>query len=304
MKNNAVIRIVLFSVIAVLLIGLLICGILFSRVPFRYFHNHTDSYVHDWDEDRDWDDDWDEQIVGGSVSSTGSVASTQVSELEIQWVAGSITIVPGDTEQIEFSETPDAKHPMVWKQVGNKLVLRFCEHRNHVNFDFQFNDYSKDLVVTVPRSWAPREVQIDSVSANVDVSDLTVTEVDVNSVSGVTKLSNCVVEDCSVETVSGNVEFSGSLGELECNAVSADCTIVSDRIPREISMESVSGDIDLTLPENAGFTVKLDSASGDFNSDFAVTKQGKTYSYGDGSCKIDLEGVSGDVTVRKAVPQA
>ncbi len=297
MKNSAVIRIVLFSVLAVFLIGLLIAGILLSWAPFYAYEHNTGSFVQNMDED-----DWDDQMVGGNVSGSGAVVADQVSELEIQWVAGSITIVPGDTEQIEFSETGNDKKPMVWKQVGNKLLIQFSEDRHRVHFGFGFRDYSKDLTVTVPKNWTAHEVEINAVSANVDISDLTIGEVNLNSVSGVVALSNCVVESCSAETVSGDVKFSGSLGKLECDAVSADCTIVTDRVPREISLESVSGDIDLTLPENAGFTVDMDSISGDFDSDFAVTKQGRTYSYGDGSCKIDLSGMSGDITLRKLAP--
>lgn len=337
MRKNAIIRIVLFSVIAILLIGLLVAGIVFSRIPFRYFDEHRDRYVqnidgddpdhgffggdgwgnhifgdHDWDDhvsdDHDWDDrifgdhDWDDRMTGGNVSSTGSVNASQVSELEIQWVAGSITIVPGDTEQIEFSGTPDAEWPMVWKQVGNKLMIQFCEDHVHSPFGKNHHDYSKDLVVTVPKSWTPREVQIDAVSANVDVSDLTMTEVEVSSASGICEFRNCVADSFSVDTMSGNITFSGSIGELECNAASADCTIVASQVPRGISMESMSGDIDLTLPETAGFTVEMENLKGDLNTDFAVTKRGRIYTYGDGSCQIEMSALSGNVTIHKLVP--
>ncbi len=298
MKQNAIIRIVIFSVVAVLLIGLLITGILFARIPFLFFghraETHTDSYVQSVD-----GNDGGDRIIGGTVANAGSVAADQVSDLEIQWVGGSVTIVPGDTEKIEFSETGNDRKPMVWKQAGNKLLIQFSEHPHRVYFGYPFNDYSKDLVITVPKDWAARELKIDSVSADVNVSDLTITEVDMNSVSGAADFENCVVADYTGESVSGDVKFSGSLGKLDCNTVSGDCTIVTNQVPSEVSMECVSGDVDLTMPENSGFTVTLDSATGDLNSDFPVTKQGRSYSYGDGSCKIDVAGVSGNISIRK-----
>lgn len=299
MKQNAVIRIVIFSVVAILLIGLLIAGILFNWVPFLLFRDrtetHTDSYVQNVDGDDS--DDW---VVGGTVANAGSVDADQVSDLKIEWVAGSITIIPGDTEQIEFSETGNDEKPMVWKQAGNKLLIQFCEFPHRVYFGHPFNDYSKDLVITVPKDWLAHEVEIDAASANVTISDLTVTEIDVNTVSGECDLNNCVVEDLSMESVSGNINFAGSLGSLSCTTVSAKCSIATDVVPRDVELECVSGNMELTLPKNAGFSAKIDSLKSDLISDFPVTKNGSTYTSGDGACKIEFDGVSGKLTIRQA----
>ena len=62
----------------------------------------------------------------------------------------------------------------------------------------------------------------------------------------------------------------------------------------------VSGDLDLTLPENSGFTLSLDALSGNFRSTFPTTAQGNTYVCGDGSCRITVSALSGDVTINKA----
>lgn len=296
MKNSAIIRIILFSLIAVLLIGTLIIGILFSRVPFMLFSEKTSSHVENIDGDIDTSYS---PISDGNVSNSGAVPANTVSELEIQWIAGSITIEPGDTDEITFSESGNAKKPMVWKQTGNKLIIQFSEKNPKVFGGWWHENLSKDLTITVPKDWTARELDIDATSANVNISDLTITEVEVNSVSGALDLRNCVVEDFSAESVSGNVKFSGSLGSLDCNTVSADCIIVTDRVPREVELECVSGDMELTLPENAGFSAKMDSMKSDLTSDFPVTKNGSIYTSGDGACKIEFEGVSGDLTIRK-----
>lgn len=326
MKENAVIRIIIFSIVIVLLMGLLGAGILFQWIPIRNYEqhanidtqsisknptsgnshtndkNHTNNAAGDLDdhvEDVDDMDDYaEDNLIGGTVASVGSVPYTQVSELEIQWVAGSITIVPGDTDQIEFSETANADKPMIWKLVGDKLVIQFCEGWRAMNFGFRVNDLTKDLVVTVPRDWCPRQIQVDAVSAEVNMSDLNVMEIEVDSVSGVCNLQNCVVDDLSLDSVSGNIDFTGSIGEVNCNTVSGSCNIVTDRIPDKIDLECMSGEMDLTLPADAGFTIEMENPGAELTSDFALTKRGRTYMAGDGSCQIGFKGISGDLFIR------
>ena len=64
-------------------------------------------------------------------------------------------------------------------------------------------------------------------------------------------------------------------------------------------MDSMSGGLTLTLPEDAGFTVGLDAMSSDFSSDFPTVKKNKSYVCGDGHCKIDMSAMSGDVSILK-----
>ena len=60
-----------------------------------------------------------------------------------------------------------------------------------------------------------------------------------------------------------------------------------------------SGKLELTLPRDSGFTVLLDTASGDFISDFETRNSGEEHVYGDGRCVIDVDSASGDVIVHK-----
>ena len=61
-------------------------------------------------------------------------------------------------------------------------------------------------------------------------------------------------------------------------------------------MDTVSGDIQLVLPEDiTGYSISRDSVSGSVNTnDF-----GNALNYGDGYTKIELDSVSGNLTVEK-----
>jgi predicted dehydrogenase len=58
-------------------------------------------------------------------------------------------------------------------------------------------------------------------------------------------------------------------------------------------------ELELTLPENAGFTLELDTFSENFISEFATVRHNDRYVCGDGSCKITVDGASGNVTIHK-----
>lgn len=306
MKSNAITRIVLFSIAIVILIGILVAGILikFHLIPVSTKNeNVNNNIVNDIADNlvEHISDNFTSQepITDGTTSSTGSVAASEIREIEIQWISGNVTIQPGDTDTITFTETDGLsdENQMVWKQSRDKLIIQFSK----VKFSFGLTvDYSKNLVVTVPRDWVCNDLQIDSVSANVSVSDLNVKEMELESVSGEIFITNCTVTDLSAETASGNLEFQGALTELSFDSISAGCTAVFTNTPKQIELETVSGNLTLALPETTGFTASIDSLSGGITTDFATTVSKNRHTYGDGSCKIEVETVSGDITIRKA----
>lgn len=241
---------------------------------------------------------------GTYTMGEGSVNAQQVKNIQVEWVAGSITVVPGDTKEITFSETVHSEKakPMVWEHKGDTLHIQFCEPTFHVgiNIGTTVNMDSKDLVITVPKEWVCNELSIDSVSANVDVSDLVCDSIELTNVSGKCEFTNCQTDALSLETVSGGIEYRGGLNRLNCESVSADCVIYAMSHPSAIDLEGVSCDLTLYLPESCGFTVETETASGDFESDFPTTSEKGKHIYGDGKCEIDAESVSGDIIIRKA----
>ena len=72
-----------------------------------------------------------------------------------------------------------------------------------------------------------------------------------------------------------------------------------DNVPSKITMDTASGSLSLKLPKGAGFAVNLDTLSGKFRSDFETSQDGSRYLCGDGACKIEMESMSGGVTVNQ-----
>lgn len=238
------------------------------------------------------------------VNQTGSVGSTDpaaIREIKIEWISGSVTVEPGDVQEITFLESGNGtdKYEMVWKQSGDELVIQYSKDSSIAGFGLHFGDGSKDLTVTVPRGWVCDSLELDTASTDLTVRDMIIREMEIDSASGTAKFENCTVSSLDVDTASGDVTFSGSLSELDFEAASASFTGVLENVPDKVKMDSMSGGLTLTLPEDAGFTVSLDAMSSDFSSDFPTVKKNKSYVCGDGHCKIDVSAMSGDVSILK-----
>lgn len=249
-----------------------------------------------------------------STTNDISLDAKQIREIKIEWAAGDITIEPADVDTIQISESEPAKpeYTMVWKQSGEKLVIRFSENQR-VDFDFgvSINDViSKDLTILVPMGWECDSLEVAAASATLTVSDMVIREMDFDGASGVCKFENCTIVELDVDTASGDVYYTGSLDVLDCDAASASVIAVFDNAPSRIDMDSMSGDLDITLHEGVGFTVDLDGLSTEFHSEFGYS-QNKNGSYirGDGKCRITMDAMSGDIYIRKyttadAVPES
>ena len=366
MKSNAIVRIVIWSVVILVLLAVLIAGL--ANNLFTMFHGSTDTVYHSTDvaasESPSGQSDTpiaersvsvvsqtsvytmpntqsasvgalnvgdnvvidrSEEVGGGSwihitspvdgwvnaeclklngVNQTGSVGSTDpaaIREIKIEWISGSVTVEPGDVQEITFLESGNGtdKYEMVWKQSGDELVIQYSKDSSIAGFGLHFGDGSKDLTVTVPRGWVCDSLELDTASTDLTVRDMIIREMEIDSASGTAKFENCTVSSLDVDTASGDVTFSGSLNELDFEAASASFTGVLENVPDKVKMDSMSGGLTLTLPEDAGFTVSLDAMSSDFSSDFPTVKKNKSYVCGDGHCKIDVSAMSGDVSILK-----
>lgn len=261
MKTSAIARIVIFSFVILLLVGILAIGVLGHMFGF-YFSKQA--------------------LDGGTIADHGSVKASKIHNIEIDWVCGSVTIKAGNTDSIEFSETgsDSQKNTMVWKQSGDTLEIQFRPTRRF--FGISINDEKpKDLTITIPKDWVGNELSIDSVSAKVNVADINVKELD-------------------LDTVSGSIEFTGSVTNVELDSVSASCTLNLSAGVKSIDMNCLAAELTVFLPEDQGFTAEVDGLDGDISTDFSVTTSGDRHIYGDGSCKIEAGCVSGDIIIKKA----
>ena len=276
MKRNAIARIVIYSLIVVILVGVLVHGM-------------------DWDGfhfDLDLGDD--AQVVTG----TASVEADSVKRIRIEWIDGTVEIRGADQENITFSETNGEKECMVYAFKGDTLVIRYS--KDSIKMGINITTPNKHLTVHVPMDWIAAGIEISAVSSNVTVELPEVQEAKIETVSGNIDIRCERSKEISFTTVSGHAGFTGNCEELDCDSVSGNCKVALYGSAKEIRMESISGDLEIVLDGQLGFTAQIDSVSGSVRSDFPTSVSNDIHTYGDGSIQIEAETVSGGIRIRKA----
>lgn len=279
MKTNAIVRIVIFCIVIMILLGILAAGLGFGMLVF----NLTD-------------DAFNQNAIEGSE---GSVIASEIRNLHIEWVDGNINIETADTDTIAFRESgyADDEHLMVWTQSGDTLTIRYSKANMQIGF---VSIPSKDLDIIIPEDWLCDELDINTVSGNISITGVHANEIEFDCTSADCDFINCTAQEVALTTVSGDLFYSGTLDTLSCEGVSGKCEAELTVGAREIEMDSVSGNLILTLPENMGFTASIDSVSGSISTEFDTTIRGSQHVYGDRSCYIEAESVSGNVIIKKA----
>ena len=158
-------------------------------------------------------------------------------------------------------------------------------------------DQTSSLTVYIPRALAENgldSIIVSVVSAEVEMFDINAKELSLTSISG-----GCVVngsfDDATVSTTSGGVFLEGSFTDGTFNTVSGDLHITADDALRSFEVNSVSGEISLTIPEHTGFKLEFDTVSGEFFcGDFSVKQSGDKYTCGNGAVKMSADTISGN----------
>lgn len=289
-KTSALIRLIASSLVALILIGILLTGILGKGFHFNSnfsfgFGNHYDN-------------------AGDYSAGNGSVAADTLNDLEINWISGEINILPTDGAEIEIQERSsgnlEKKDKLHYLYRDGKLTIQYKESNTWFNLFSFSSQEDKKLEVKIPRRLISQlsDVRVDSTSADINISDLTTKKLSLDNVSGTVTGKNVTVsERVDSDTVSGSISMEGSLSNIDSESVSGSCTYISAVTPRSVDMESVSGDITLTLPENSNFKAEYDTVSGDFNCNFSTTNKEDSVICGDGKNDFDFETVSGDISL-------
>lgn len=236
-------------------------------------------------------DDFDKYTMGGGETDAS------ISEIEIGWLSGEIKILPTDDEKISFSEEcddkTDEKTTMYHRVDGGTLYIHFAASnagRIHI--------YEKALTVLVPRDMLV-SLDVSTVSASLTVDGVNAREIEVESVSANVDISGADnVTDLSLSGVSGELSFDGKVsGKVDIETVSGGVDLVLSASPREIEAESISANVEVTLPGGTGVTAELDTTSGSFRSSADYARSGDKYVIGDGALRIECDTVSGNLKV-------
>lgn len=166
---------------------------------------------------------------------------------------------------------------------GSTLVLRpACERlRMHCGVDWH---------ITVPAREAPRSLDLDSGSGDIEVRDMQGT-IDAHTGSGDVAVVSVASPVANLDTGSGNVTVeSSSIQHLDVHTGSGNIGVNLGEKPSAVALDAGSGDIDLTLP-SGDYVLDAESGSGKVSMD-RVTPNAAAAE------RVGISTGSGDVRVR------
>ena len=278
---SSVMRICLWGLVALILVAVLLFGMSASFGGKISFTGVTYSDARKYE-------------AGG----TRLPADTQINAVHIDWIAGEINVRVTEGDQFAFSESANRdlkeQEQLHYLVQNGKLTIRYCRSgRNPLA-----NIPAKTLEVEIPRSAIITELDISNVSSDVKVDGAGsfIREIDIENVSGHVTVENASAKTLEMETVSGKLEAKGAFEDIKAESVSSALSFVLDEMPIKFEVETIGGGVEITLPENRGFTATLDSVSGSIKCSFAEVRN-RTARYGDGSARLHVETVSGSVVI-------
>ena len=306
MRKSARNRIIIWSIVSVLLIGLLTFGIIgirnYGALNFKLFSFSND--------------DLDKMSTGSAEFDKNEVKS-----IDINWTSGTVDIKNGNTDKVEISENAsydkDDDNAMRWSLDDGKLKIYNSKNAFGFNW-FSFSMSPKKLTVTLPESISLDEFDVSSASAdftaesiNADTLDIETAsgkitvdsfegkKADINTASGTIDLNRVLAEDVDVETVSGECTVTGKIEKLNVSGVSSVLNLTVGKNNSEINAETVSGNVNIkTNCDESGFTANYSSVSGNFSSDFAGINKDDKFVYASGKADYNISTVSGNIEIQ------
>ncbi len=308
MKTSAIVRICIWSLVALLLIATMTL-LLVSNTSFAWPKGS-----------------WSLGISGHRYPNASEyvAGNAEISEnvraIDLHWISGSVKVVGYDGEVLRVTEQASNENEDIqlhWRYKNGVLYIQPCASK----WFFGLVAWGEqDLTVEIPYSMLTSftSIEIDSVSApvilnsitanaltvdtvsgNITVSDSTAEIVELGSVSGRIETDGLTASTVDIDLTSGNADLDGTFHHIKTDAVSGSVKVRSSIAPLSAEFDAVSGDITLYCPLDDGFTLALDTVSGKFDCDYPIDKRGSLHISGNGTGNYEADTVSGDLYIRQ-----
>lgn len=217
----------------------------------------------------------------------------------VKQVSGTITVVPstdGRTSVRLSGSGKAAEELIATSQVerrGDQVLIVVAKQRRRFGRTVIIGrDYAVDIHLAVPPS---ASLQVATVSGHL-TSTAPCTDARFSSVSGDVRIEGACT-NAMLNTVSGDLTFHGTFSTMVAKSVSGDMTITTSG-GSELTVSSVSGDIDIHVVPGMGIDIEAKSLSGDLRSDIALDQEPSRS--GEPTLRIFGKTISGDLHVQRA----
>ena len=204
-------------------------------------------------------------------------------EVEIENLKGRIQVRAWDRNEVRVTGSLGAGVEKLVVEGGGRHLLVKAQYPRRTNDSIE----PTTLLLQVPLQ---ASLDIDSVSADIDIDGVAPGDLQIDSVSGDIVVAGAP-QRARIQSVSGDQRLTLNSPRVGVESVSGD-VMLNGRLKAEVSVETTSGDIHIDSRGEALRSLRLNSVSGDADARIALAPGGE----------VKTETVSGDV--RLVVPRS
>lgn len=148
------------------------------------------------------------------------------------------------------------------------------------------------------------DIDINSTSGRTQLYDITCNQLSIDSTSGDINIGDTKLDLLIIGSRSGTINVEDLDGGTQIETTSGYTKLSFSNAQENIYVKSLSGNVDIILPDNLGFTLNSKTTSGDIDCEFSLTnmKTGKhslSGVYGNGEVDISISVTSGDINIKE-----
>ncbi|NDO47524.1 DUF4097 family beta strand repeat-containing protein [Clostridium sp. MD294] len=244
-----------------------------------------------------------------------------IDKIQIIWARGNVVVTQSPDENVHITEKAfvmpketevagiSIKNDTLFIKDYNSLSSLSAQ--NNMNIDSkeiqqllqQYHNTEHDLYIALPQKQY-KEFYFKTVNANCNLENNDFYTIITETVNGEIQLNNVNANFINSNTVNGNIllcsDTNAQKYHLKCvnGNINADFTV----FPTALSIETVNGNITLTLPENDGFSFYKNKVKtyNNFSTSFALKDNAQKKVYKNGNILLDIVCINGSVTLKKA----
>jgi lia operon protein LiaG len=301
MKKTYAVLIAVWSVIAIILIGVLV-----SFISTESKHGSFNwSFV--------WSFDKPDETQTHTIDKSFNLSD--IDEINISSQNADINFTQSQDDLIKVN---------IPKSDGNKInvsqdgsTLNIDQHRNSFFTVFYITNRST-INIAVPEKYE-KDISINSKSGDISLNgNYTFSKAFINKASGDLMADSITADTFSMKTASGDADISNLSAEYDIDSASGDITVESlsgngdlrmvsgnlnvdiAKLDGELKIETVSGESNIDFAKDVNAEISTGSVSGEVKSDFDMNFSGKNGSGTIGNSpyqKVKISTVSGDINL-------
>lgn len=276
-KSILIFRIILWSVAALILTGMLV-----TFITARGFWGNFNSKI-----------SWNNKEL--DTLKENNFDSYDIENINLDWIYGNVYIYPTNEDNISIIEKSSIKEEQLKITINGKTLNMKQQKRKRFFpfFNFGYNQYVIEVMLPEKQY---NEIKLKGTSGKLDMNGILANAFDLKITSGKINISKIKGENLIVNATSGQINIAGEFEDINIDITSGSLKLDSNNAPSKMRIDMTSGNSKIAIPENDGFTLYESKTSGSFKTDFEIDDFGV---YKNGENKYSFKMTSGSIKLLK-----